>query len=426
MSRWFSIAVIGIWSVALAGPAAAADRALFNYQGRVLVKGVPYNGTGRMKAAILATDSGGAAVTLWSNDGTGAAGSEPLGSFDVTATAGVFDVMIGDAAAGMAAIPAILFNRDDELKVRVWFNDGTHGFQQLAPDRRLTNPRRLGLPELREATRLYVNGSTGNDLNSGLAAAAAKKTIQAAVNMLPGRIFNEVIVDVADGTYRETVNVNNIHAMTPWKVHIVGDENTTPTDTVSPAVRLTGADSDVTHAAVRAFGFVFDDCYDIELKGFLVDYCGADGVRIDRGRVWLNKCKAANNPLTAHGYHLTEHSCANFESCWAENLWKGYDEDANCLMNLTSCGATDCTFYGALGSVNSGINLFGACTFSRNLFGLGLWQSSSLWIESGTHAFTDNTTGIHIQLQSVARNIAGATFAGNGIDLAVSSDSTAH
>lgn len=38
--------------------------------------------------------------------------------------AGVFDMMIGDPDAGMAAIPAILFNRDDELKVRVWFNTG--------------------------------------------------------------------------------------------------------------------------------------------------------------------------------------------------------------------------------------------------------------------------------------------------------------
>lgn len=164
---------------------------------------------------------------------------------------------------------------------------------------------------------------------------------------------------MANGTYRETVSVNNVHAMTPWKVHIVGDEDTTPTDTVSPLARLTGADNDSTHQIVRSFGFVFD-------------------------------------------------------------------EDANCVMNLNNCGATDCSFYGAVGRVNCAINLFGSCTFSRNLFGLGMWQNSSLWIENGTHSFTNNTTGIQIQMQSVTRNIAGATFSGNGIDLAVSADSHAN
>ena len=33
-------------------------------------------------------------------------------------------------------LPATVFDNED-VRLRVWFNDGTHGFQLLAPDRRI-------------------------------------------------------------------------------------------------------------------------------------------------------------------------------------------------------------------------------------------------------------------------------------------------
>ncbi len=46
--------------------ALAGDNVRFNYQGRVLVDGVPFTGTGALKLAIVDTT---VAVSVWSNDG---------------------------------------------------------------------------------------------------------------------------------------------------------------------------------------------------------------------------------------------------------------------------------------------------------------------------------------------------------------------
>lgn len=53
----------------------------------------------------------------------------------------------------------------------------------------------------------YVNAATGNDGNDGLTAGTALANIQAAVNKLPQTINNTVTVNVAAGTYAETVAV---------------------------------------------------------------------------------------------------------------------------------------------------------------------------------------------------------------------------
>lgn len=407
--------------------ASAADNSMFNYQGRVLVQGVPYTGTGRMKAAIIATTSTSSVFSIWSNDGTSVAGSEPTNFFDVSVTAGVFDIMIGDTTvSGMAAIPAIMFNRDDELKVRVWFNDGVHGYQQLAPDRRLTHPRRLGISEVRSETRLYVNGTTGNDLNSGLTATTGpKKTIQAAVDMVPSRLFNNVIIDVADGIYRESVFVNDIHAQHGFKFTLLGDEATVPSDSASPAVRVTGTNNDTTHDIIRLRGVRFDNCTGCEIKGFLMDYFSIDGLVIDRGRVAVTNCKAADSS-SCIGFDVYPHAMGNFSNCWANNLKTGFSVTNNASMDITNCGATNCNAYGAIGQADCTIELYGNNTFARNLFGLGLWQNSSLWCITGTHAFNKNTTGLLVNYASITRGIASVTYSGNGTNISVSSESHAY
>ena len=55
-------------------PASAQVPQLINYQGRVAVSGVNFDGTGQFKFALV--DSA-ATISYWSNDGTSAAGSEP-------------------------------------------------------------------------------------------------------------------------------------------------------------------------------------------------------------------------------------------------------------------------------------------------------------------------------------------------------------
>lgn len=124
--------------VLLALAAAAFSQAqvpgLLNYQGRVAVGTVNFDGSGQFKFALV--DAAGT-TTYWSNDGSSAAGSEPAAAVTVPVSKGLYAVLLGDATlANMTPIPAAVFNHAD-VRLRVWFNDGVNGFQWLAPDQRI-------------------------------------------------------------------------------------------------------------------------------------------------------------------------------------------------------------------------------------------------------------------------------------------------
>ena len=76
-------------------------------------------------------------ITYWSNNGSSAAGSEPSAEVTLPVTQGLYSVLLGDTGLpNMVAIPATVFNNSD-VRLRVWFNDGVHGFDLLTPDQRL-------------------------------------------------------------------------------------------------------------------------------------------------------------------------------------------------------------------------------------------------------------------------------------------------
>lgn len=78
-------------------------------------------------------------VTYWSNDGTSVAGSEPASAVALGVNAGLYAVPLGDTSlANMQTIPASVFQNAD-VRLRVWFDDGTHGSQLLTPDQRITS-----------------------------------------------------------------------------------------------------------------------------------------------------------------------------------------------------------------------------------------------------------------------------------------------
>ena len=113
---------------------AFAVPSLLNHQGRIAVSGVNFNGSGLFKFALVnATGS----VTYWSNDGTSTAGSQPTAAVTLTVANGLYAVLLGNTElTHMTAIaPAALEYAD--VRLRVWFNDGTKGFQQISPDQRL-------------------------------------------------------------------------------------------------------------------------------------------------------------------------------------------------------------------------------------------------------------------------------------------------
>ncbi len=136
--RLFFSALLGttaLWTI----PAALAQQVpqVLGYQGRVAVGGVNFDGNGQFKFALVNATTGD---VLWSNDGSLGNNVVPTAFVTLKVTKGLYSVQLGDTSlANMAAIPAGVFNNAD-VRLRVWFNDGTaNGFQLLAPDQRLSS-----------------------------------------------------------------------------------------------------------------------------------------------------------------------------------------------------------------------------------------------------------------------------------------------
>ena len=79
--------------------------------------------------------------TYWSHDGSVAAGNDTPATFvTLPVTKGLYSVLLGDAGIPnmTLSIPPAVFSNQD-VRLRVWFNDGVSGFQQLAPDQRIAS-----------------------------------------------------------------------------------------------------------------------------------------------------------------------------------------------------------------------------------------------------------------------------------------------
>lgn len=113
----------------------AVTPGIISYQGRVLVTNAPFSGAGNFRFALV--NSAGT-TSFWSNDGTSVAGSQPTAAVPLTVTNGLYSVVLGDTTvAGMTlAIPSSAFTNID-VRLRVWFDDGTNGIKQLLPDQRV-------------------------------------------------------------------------------------------------------------------------------------------------------------------------------------------------------------------------------------------------------------------------------------------------
>jgi hypothetical protein len=109
---------------------------IVSYQGRVTVSGVPHEGTGYFKFALV---NAAGNVSYWSNDNTSTTGNEPTNNVPLAVSAGLFNVLLGDTSLpGMPqALLAEAFSASDRY-LRVWFATAAGGpYTQLAPDRRV-------------------------------------------------------------------------------------------------------------------------------------------------------------------------------------------------------------------------------------------------------------------------------------------------
>lgn len=120
------------------GSLAAPPPGILNHRGIISAAGAAFEGVGQFKFALV---NAAGDMTFWSNDGASTVGDEPVAAVSLTVTDGHYTVALGDTTlANMtAAIPADKFRDEAELYLRIWFDDGVHGFQQLSPDQRIVS-----------------------------------------------------------------------------------------------------------------------------------------------------------------------------------------------------------------------------------------------------------------------------------------------
>ncbi len=185
-SRWLALALFAAL-VVITVPASAQVPGLLNYQGKVSVSGVPFSGNGRFKFALV---DGAGATTYWSNDGTSAAGSEPSAAVTLTVVRGIYAVQLGDTTLPNMATPVPMgaFANGD-VRLRVWFDDGVHGFQLLSPDQRLASVgyamsaatlSESGLAKVEESASAAAKSAVAEAVAAAVDQTAQAKTAQAA------------------------------------------------------------------------------------------------------------------------------------------------------------------------------------------------------------------------------------------------------
>ncbi|MFN0069233.1 MAG: Kelch repeat-containing protein [Limisphaerales bacterium] len=102
-----------------------------NYQGRVLVDGRVFDGTGRFKFALVNAD---ASQTWWRSAPDANADGEPDMAVEVPVARGLYALLLGDTRlANMAALPPAALEHD-EVYLRVWFSGGPGAFEKFVPD----------------------------------------------------------------------------------------------------------------------------------------------------------------------------------------------------------------------------------------------------------------------------------------------------
>jgi len=133
--------------------------------------------------------------TLWSNDGTGNSGDQPLLPVSVAVTEGFFTVRLGDTnLANMTAIGAAVFRQSD-LKLRIWFSNGAESFAELSPPQALTPSPYAA--HAQSASRLSDQGVAGLRVE---AVPAATVFFQELVNIVAGSPSNSVGAGVHGAT----------------------------------------------------------------------------------------------------------------------------------------------------------------------------------------------------------------------------------
>ena len=116
----------------------AQTGAVLNYQGRISINHSNFSGTARFVFSLH--DAGG--NLLWSSGAIPVAGSTnvPVGAVTLDVRDGVYTARLGDTTTGMPPLEMARLETAPSVFLRVWFNDGQHGWQATAGDAPLPVP----------------------------------------------------------------------------------------------------------------------------------------------------------------------------------------------------------------------------------------------------------------------------------------------
>ena len=271
----------------------AAVPQLLNHQGRVAVNGVNFQGSGQFKFALVNADG---SVTYWSNNGTSSVGSQPTLAVTLPVTKGLYSVLLGDTTlANMSPLPSSALEHE-QVRLRIWFNDGNRGFQQLAPDQRLaaapfallatkstafTGPLAGDVTGTQAATSIAAETVTGKPLTGYLSVAgtlSASDSILSAINKLNGNDALKANSDsptLANPTFTGTVGGITKSMVGLGNVDNISDADK-PVSTAQLAALAEKADTTALDTAITDFATAVDAKADIAALATKADATALD------------------------------------------------------------------------------------------------------------------------------------------------------
>ncbi|MCB2156273.1 right-handed parallel beta-helix repeat-containing protein [bacterium] len=442
IALWALIIVLGLGDVANAS-------GVFNYQGHLNRDGHSFTGTADFYFAIYRKD-GSTDTFLWVNDDGDLSVLPPSSGVPVDVDEGRFSLEIGDTSLpNMSALPAAIFEDDAQLFMRVWVDAGD-GVQQLSPDKRVHLGPGFGYGD-EDVLTIYVDGISGDDLNSGLRPNRAKKTIQGGIDALPPVIHGEAIVQIADGIYEEGVAIHSVTLTGNLASLTIQKNPGTPGDVVlqpgssgeTTGLDIAGTDRPITITGLTVQGFSFA------------------GVQISRSSVDLEDCTIKDNlGATGWGIYALRGASASLKNCTLDNNHMGIYADHFCdigLYDTTISNSEDTGVYARFSTVlhtntatiqnsggdgiylwmnsnadlryttlqgNAGAGLRGTKQSCAMLIevdsiqnGIGIWsdRGSYLFLGNDSHSISNNTLGLRAIHRSTIEYYGGSvTISGNG------------
>jgi len=191
--KLFCVCALLAVNIAASQTADAQVPSMVNYQGKIEMTGVPYNGPGYFKFSLIDNTSS-PAVNYWTNDGSiVAAGTAPAGAVSLPVTLGLFTVRLGDTNLGNMTSLATSVFANSTMYLRVWFSADGMVFEQLVPDRQLASApfamraetaNRVEGTDVVSTSEITDNTITNADISASASISASKIDTTSATNLV--------------------------------------------------------------------------------------------------------------------------------------------------------------------------------------------------------------------------------------------------